>query len=55
MGAMTALWIARIWEYDACAEAIHVLITDGSDQRRFVLRRSENAALYEFIVAHRHD
>ena len=55
MVTMTALWIARIWEYDPGAQAIHVLITDGSDQRQFILRRPENADLYDFIVAHRRD
>ena len=53
--AMAALWIARIWQYDPEAKTIHVLITDGSDQRQFLLERSENAALYDFVAAHRCD
>ncbi len=52
---MAALWIARIWEYDPEAKTIHVLITDGSDQRQFILERSENAALYDFVAAHLRD
>ena len=52
---MAALWIARIWEYDPEAKTIHVLITDGSDQRQFILERSENEALYDFVAAHLRD
>jgi hypothetical protein len=55
MVAMTALWIAGAWDDDSEADTIHVLITDGGDQCRFVLRRAENPALYDFIVAHRRE
>jgi hypothetical protein len=52
---MTALWIAAARDDDTDPETIHVLITDGGDQCRFILRRSEHVALYDFIVAHRRE
>jgi hypothetical protein len=52
---MTALWIAAARDDDAEPDTIHVLVTDGGDQCRFVLRRSEQVALYDFIVAHRRE
>ena len=49
---MSEIWIARVLDHDAEVEAIPFLITDGADQRQIDLQRSENAALYDFIVAH---
>lgn len=52
---MTALWITGARDDDSDAEAVHVVITDGAEQCRFVLRRSDNEALYDFIVTHRRE
>jgi hypothetical protein len=52
---MTALWIAWARDHDSEAEALQVMVTDGAEQCHFVLHRSTNATLYDFIVSHRRE
>jgi hypothetical protein len=44
--------IPRVWKYSGDQESLHFMVTDGTDQRRIWLKRSQNAALYDFLVAH---
>ncbi|MET0843083.1 MAG: hypothetical protein ABWY23_04500 [Mycetocola sp.] len=49
---MSEMWISRFFDHDRTAESIRFVITDGAEQQQIRLQRSENAALYDFIVAH---
>lgn len=42
--------ITAPWRYPNEGEALHFMVRDGSDQRRIKLKRSDNAALYDFLV-----
>lgn len=42
--------ISQPWQYPHEGEALHFMVNDGADDRRIKLKRSENAALYDFLV-----
>lgn len=51
-GPMTDMWIARVWDLDVAGQSIHFMITDGADQRRIALHRTQHPELYDFVVQH---
>lgn len=42
--------LTQPWRYPNEGEALHFVIRDGASQRRIKLKRSENAALFDFLV-----
>jgi hypothetical protein len=44
--------IPRAWQHSSQPETVQFMITANADQRHIHLKKSENRALYDFIVAH---
>jgi len=46
------LKIGSPWRYPGESDALHFMVTDDAGNRRIKLKRTENAALYDFLVEH---
>ena len=44
-----ALSISDPWMHDGEGEALHFVLSDRGDSRRIKLKRSDNAAAYDFL------
>lgn len=47
---LSRMEISMPWRHDGEGEALHFVIRDAAGGRRIKLKRSENAALYDFLA-----